>query len=158
MNKNDKGAAPMPFFNEKTGSICLAREHALSVQMSAEEVLAVLQKVGGDPPAIKSPELIPFPACEAAGGMVAPVVFLEQGQLSTIQLSVTSVGQKSSPTADQQRAFLFSLLRCKDPCPDTRRTCRILCDFGTATFSTDPRTGCAHLRLSYMPSIPSFQQ
>ena len=137
----------MPFVDENSGAMALAKGCLLTARMPAAEVLAALHALGGDCP--DPGDIIPFPACPVRGGQVGAAAFLEEGRLTAIPLSVVFVGHKAMPPADQQRAYLFSLLRCKDPCPDTQRTCRLACAFGSILLSTDPRTGCAHARLSY---------
>ncbi len=92
--------------------------------------------------------LMPMGKKEVSGGIIAPLCLTRQGLLSEVRLSVCAVdGQAVSGAA--QRAFLFSCLRFKDPCPDTQECVRIRCAFGEVLVVTDPYTGSVEARIRY---------
>lgn len=139
----------MPFFNEKNGTLTFHGGLRLWARMSQKELAKQLHSLHAVLPAPESSEVFPCPAFPAMGGMLAPICFFENGKLSAITITPMSIGQRTSLTADQQRAFLFSCVSAKDPSPDTRRSCNLRCGFGHVYISTDPRLGGALLRISY---------
>lgn len=139
----------MPFFNEKSGAVTLAKGYSLTAHMQAADLLMALGALRGVFPGLGESRIVPFPVLKVRGGRIAILAFLEESKLASVRLSVVAIGQKTMPPAEQQRAFLFSLIRCKDLCPDTQRSCRIACAFGSVTISTDPRTGSALARIAY---------
>jgi len=139
----------MPFVDELSGTLALAKNCVLTARMPFKKVMAALRLLTGTAPDLDEGGIVPFPACPVEGGQVAPIAFLEDGLLVAVSLSVVSVGARLQPTAESQRAFLFALLGCKDPCPDTQRTCHLACTFGGIMISTDPRTGRALAYVSY---------
>ncbi len=139
----------MPFFDEISGTLTFQNGLRLSPFAQREALLELLQKAGGTAPDLGTEGVLVFPAGPVKGGSVAPVCLLRDDALWQISLSVGSVGPKPTPTAEQQRAFLFGLFRLKDPCPDTQRNCLFRGDGWTLTLSTDPRLGHAIASLSY---------
>ena len=139
----------MPFMDESNGALTLSKKCVLTARMPMGRVLAALRVLAGSAAEMEDKGIIPFPACAVEGGQIAPIAFLEEGLLMAVSLSAVSVGAKPQATAEAQRAFLFSLFHCKDPCPDTQRTCHLACSFGSVMISTDPRTGRALAHLSY---------
>jgi hypothetical protein len=139
----------MPFIDEHSGTITLAKGCILSAHMPAKDVLTALRMRNGTSEDLGEGGMIPFPACPVKGGVIAAIAFLENGLLSAVNLSVVAIGQRGSASAEQERAFLFSLLRLRDPRPDTQRTCQLAYTFGSVMVSTDPRTGRALARVLY---------
>ncbi len=139
----------MPFFDDQSGALTLPTGHQLTGRMPKAEVLRALESLSPRETLLEENRTIPFPSLDVPGGRVALLAFLAHGLLKHVHIFPTGIGQKTVLTAEQQRAFLFSLVRLKDPCPDTGRSCQITCPFGSLGLSTDPRTGFATLRLSY---------
>ena len=116
----------------------------------ADELLTDLEILLDELPPLDlggSSTVLPFPACETDGIRLAPVCFLDEGRLQTVNLWVC--GGKRAQTAAQQRAQLFRLLRAQDPCPDTQKPVQLKCPFGFILIATEPRTGRAFLRVLY---------
>ena len=93
--------------------------------------------------------VIPLKAHPVSGGSLAPLILMENGLLTGVELHVAAIGQRQDADTDRQRGFLFEKLGFRDPCPDTRGNVRILCPFGEAIFCTDPYTGFSCVRLIY---------
>ncbi|MCL1855534.1 MAG: hypothetical protein FWF86_07355 [Clostridia bacterium] len=139
----------MPFLDAKSGTLTFDNGVRLFSHMEKAELLEILHTAGGDAPDKGKSGVLAFPACPVPGGMLAVLCMLRDDRLQTISVTVVSVGQKTEPSAEQQRAFLFHCFAVKDPCPDTRRNCDLSCEFGSITLCTDPRVGSAIGRLSY---------
>lgn len=90
-------------------------------------------------------------ALAVAGGSLSAVCMVEDGVLARVALEVDQTGGKLNPGAEKQRAFLFSCLRLKDPCPDTLGCVRVRRGFGEVILSTDPHTGHASAVVIYKP-------
>lgn len=139
----------MPFFDEITGTLTFDSGLCLTAHMPQNALIKALQSQGGITPDLGAGGLLLFPACAAAGGILAPACTLAENALQAVTLSVVSIGGRTAPTAEQQRTFLFACIRAKDPAPDTRRPCKLRCEFGSASIYTDPRLGTALLRIVY---------
>lgn len=139
----------MPFFDEEKGTLVFDSGLCLSPRMPLKELARVKGAQGAGAGEGGKPAIVALPAQQAMGGRFAPLCLVEGGQLRAVTLTVLSIGQRTRPTADQQRAFLFGCVAAKDPCPDSRRNCEIRCGFGTLLLTTDPRLGQAWLRVEY---------
>lgn len=84
-----------------------------------------------------------------AGGRLVPVCTVMGGALQSVALTIASAAGRPMRKAERQRAFLFSRLDLRDPCPDTMGSVRIQCPFGELFLSTDPCTGRAEARILY---------
>lgn len=146
----------MPFLDTKTGMLTFENGVCLVPHMEKAELLEALCEAGGNVLGEGESGALAFPACPAAGGMLAALCILWQERLRSISLTVVSVGQKTAPSAEQQRAFLFHCFAAKDPCPDSRQNCILSCEFGNITLCTDPRVGSAIGRLSYHEPVPEL--
>lgn len=96
--------------------------------------------------------LILSKAHPVSGGSIAPMLLLENGRLTAVELYVAAIGQRQDAHTDRLRAFLFQTLGFRDPCPDTRGNVRIVCPFGEVFFCTDPYTGGSCARVMYRES------
>ncbi len=139
----------MPFFNEATGALAFENGLCLLSGSTKKELAEALARLGGSAPTSPAWDHLPFPACPVSGGLLAPLCFVQEDRLRAVTLTVVAAGQKLTPTAEQQRAFLFACFHAKDPCPDTQRSCVLRTDFGSITLSTDPRLGHALARVTY---------
>ena len=139
----------MQFFDEKSGALALGRGCSLSARMTEEAVLENRAHLGKSDVQPKRGGMVPFPSIKAGKGRIAPLAIVEGGVLRAVHLWTAATKGRPPQTAHQQRAFLFSLLGCKDPCPDTLKSCHVACEFGSMTLSSDPRTGCALARITY---------
>jgi hypothetical protein len=144
-----QGGDSLLFFNEKSGALTFETGLRLAPNMTRKDLLAALKEAGGASRDLGESGIFPFPPCPVAGGSLAPVCFLQEDRLASVTLTVVSVGQKTALSAEQQRSFLFTSFRAKDPCPDTLRNCVLQCAFGAITLCTDPRSGRASARVSY---------
>lgn len=90
-------------------------------------------------------------ALAVPGGSLSAVCAVEGGALARVSLEVSQTGGKLCPGAEKQRAFLFSRLGLKDPCPDTRASVRVRRGFGEVVVSSDPHTGRAVAIVIYTP-------
>jgi len=145
----------MPFLDVKTGMLTFENGVRFISHMDKAELLETLREAGCNSPDEGACSVIAFPSCPVAGGMLAAFCILWEERLQSVSLTVTSVGQKTAPSAEQQRSFLFHCFAVKDPCPDTQRNCELSCEFGIITLCTDPRGGSAIGRLSYHGRPPN---
>lgn len=134
----------MPFLNMDSGDLVFSDGFCLRAGMSAQELTAD-QAV----PPLDGEAVLLLPARGVRGGSVAPVCEFQHNGLCRVTLAVDTVGGRTERNAGRQRAFLFSLLCLRDPCPDTRRCVRVRCPFGEALLFSDPYTGYASARLLY---------
>ncbi len=146
---NGGGGCGMLFFEEKVGKLTFDNGLRLAPNLPIQQVQAARKTLDGVTPPAEDFGIFPFPPCPVAGGRLAPVCFFQEGKLKAVSLTVVTVGQKNTPDAEQQRAFLFACFSAKDPSPDTLRNCILRCTFGTVTLSTDPRSGHALARIAY---------
>lgn len=140
----------MPLLNMQSGELTLGGGLHLTAGQKREELLTDLEILLDELPQLDlsgSSATLPFPACETDGVRLAPVCFLHEDKLQTVNLWVC--GGKRAQTAAQQRAQLFRLLHAQDPCPDTQKPLRLKCPFGFILIATEPRTGRAFLRVLY---------
>lgn len=139
----------MPFFDSKEGTLTFEGGLSLQKHMSSKTPATAMPEGNGEAVSGDPCEMLFLPVQSAGGGFLSPVCIFREDRLVEVSLHVKAVGQRAQPTADQQRAFLFSLINAKDPCPDTKRNVRLRCGFGEVSISTDPRLGSAVLRLTY---------
>ena len=139
----------MPFLDAKSGILTFENGVRLVPHMKKTDLMEILREAGDNTLDKGEGTVVAFPSCPVAGGMLAVLCVLREDRLQSVSLTVVSVGQKATPSMEQQRAFLFLCFAIKDPCPDTWRTCDLACEFGNITLYTDPRVGSAIGWLSY---------
>lgn len=133
----------MPFMDAQTGRMTFLDGLSLYSGMPAQEINERFQNP------IERDITLCLKERPVEGGSLAPVCVLDAHGLRCVTLYAHSPAGRQDAGADRQRAFLFAVLRLKDPCPDTRRAVKVRCAFGTVLIDTEPYTGVAAARLEY---------
>lgn len=131
----------MSLLNKETGELTFSDGLRLGAGLAMDELAHRLQG--------RLNAIVRMDSHAVSGGRLIPVCTVMGGALQSVTLSISSASSRPMRKADRQRAFLFSRLELRDPCPDTMGSVRVECPFGELFLSTDPITGRAEARILY---------
>jgi len=131
----------MALLNKETGELTFSDGLRLCAGLAMDEVA---ERLGGRESAV-----IRLDSHAVSGGRLIPVCTVMGGAVQSVTLSISSVGSRPMRKTERQRAFLFSRLDLRDPCPDTMDSVCIDCPFGEMYLTTDPVTGRSEARILY---------
>jgi len=131
----------MAFLNHETGELTFQDGLRLSAGLAMDELAQRLQG--------RSNAMVRLESHAVPNGRLVPVCSVMGGALQSVTLTISSASSRPMRKSERQRAFLFSRLDLRDPCPDTMDSVRIECPFGEIFLSTDPLTGRSEARILY---------
>lgn len=131
----------MALLNQETGELTFQDGLRLGAGLAMDELALRLDG--------RQNAVVRLESHAVAGGRLVPVCTVMGGALQSVALTIASAAGRPMRKAERQRAFLFSRLDLRDPCPDTMGSVRIQCPFGELFLSTDPCTGRAEARILY---------
>ncbi|NLO84474.1 MAG: hypothetical protein GX096_03460 [Clostridiales bacterium] len=131
----------MSLLHQESGSLTFSDGFCLLPKMNRDEIPSQPSRMAAD--------MISLGSHPVHGGSLSVIGMLRADKLRTITLAVHTASHPFLIPSSRQRAFIFTALCMKDPCPDTKQNVKIDCPFGHILIFTDPHTGQTCARITY---------